>query len=122
MRKGRSPQELAKDWLEAWNRHDLEAIIAHYADDVRFEAPTVVVRWGKTDGVLRGKAELREHFRRGLELVPGLRFDLEEIFLSPAGYAILYRRENGNRVVDVVELNEAGQIQRARALYTRPQS
>ena len=116
-----SPAVHANSWIAAWNAHDLEAILAHYSDDVQFQADTVVTRWGKPDGMLRGKAELREHFRRGLEMAPQLRFDLEEVFNCPGGYAVLYRRENGNRVIDVVALDDGGRAVHVRAFYARPQ-
>ena len=32
--------ELAHHWIEAWNDHDLERILAHYADDVVFRLPS----------------------------------------------------------------------------------
>jgi hypothetical protein len=95
--------------------------VAHYADDIEFEADTVVRRWQKADGVLRGVADLREHFRLGLELAPALHFTIEEVFSAPSGYAVLYRRENNNRVLDVVELDEAGKAKRVKALYAGPQ-
>jgi ketosteroid isomerase-like protein len=27
------------DWLAAWNAHDVEAVLAHFADDVLFSSP-----------------------------------------------------------------------------------
>ena len=110
-------RQLAQHWIEAWNAHDLDRIMEHYAADVEFEANTVVRRWHKPDGILRGVAELREHFRLGLELAPALRFELEDVFSAPSGYAVLYRRENGNRVLDVVELNPDDLAQRVKAFY-----
>jgi hypothetical protein len=59
----------------------LEGILSHYADDIVFQAATVR-RWNKPDGVLRGTAELRAHFTKGLELAPNLYFEFEEIFQS----------------------------------------
>ena len=96
----------ALSWIAAWNRHDVDAIMSHYADDVIFQAETVVRRWNKPEGVLHGKAELRAHFAKGLELASDLHFEFEEVFQCPGGYAVLYRRNNGNRVIDVVELDE----------------
>ncbi|GII33873.1 nuclear transport factor 2 family protein [Planotetraspora mira] len=112
----------ARRWVEAWNRRDLDAILEHYADDVEFHASTVVARWGRPDGTLRGKDELREHFSRGLALVPDLRFALEDILLSPDGYAVIYRRENGNRVIDAVELDAGGHAARVHAYYATRQA
>jgi hypothetical protein len=70
---------------------------------------TVTTRWGRPDGTLHGKSELREHFRRGLEMAPGLRF------------AVLYRRDNGNRVIDAVELDGQNKLVRVGAFYAGKQ-
>jgi len=55
-----------------------------------------------------GKEELRQHFSEGLTLAPDIHFIVEEILSAPGGYAVLYRRENGNQVLDTVELNKSG--------------
>jgi SnoaL-like domain len=112
---------LAEQWIEAWNSRDLDRIMDHYAEDVEFEANTVIRRWQKADGRLRGVTELRNHFRLGLDLVPNLRFEMEDVFSAPSGYAMLYRRENGNRVLDVVELDKDGKARRVKAFYAGEQ-
>jgi hypothetical protein len=63
---------LAEQWIEAWNSRDLDRIMDHYAEDVEFEANTVIRRWQKADGRLRGVTKLRNHFRLGLDPVPNL--------------------------------------------------
>jgi hypothetical protein len=115
-------RSLVSEWIDSWNRRDLDGIMAHYADGVVFEASTVVRRWNRPDGRLHGAGELREHFRRGLELAPSLYFTLESVFTSPSGYAALYRRDNGNRVLDVVELNEDAKAINVKAFYVAEQS
>jgi hypothetical protein len=112
----------AAAWIESWNRHDLDAIMAHYADDVVFEANTVITRWNRPDGKLHGTDELREHFRRGLDRAPSLHFELEAVLTAPSGYAALYRRDNGNRVLDVVELNSEGKASVVKAFYLESQA
>jgi hypothetical protein len=112
---------IAGDWIEAWNAHDLDRIMGHYADTIEFEANTVVVRWHKPDGKLHGLTELREHFRLGLSLAPHIHFTLEQVFSAPSGYAVLYRRDNGNQVLDVVELNAENKAQKVKAFYLNEQ-
>jgi hypothetical protein len=111
----------ADRWLAAWNSHDLDAIMACYADDVDFSASTVVTRWERPDGRLHGKDELRRHFSRGLELAPDLVFTKVALLTNPSGYALLYQRENGNRVLDAVELDEHHLAIRVRAYYENTQ-
>ena len=96
----------ADSWLAAWNAHDLDAIMSCYSEGCGLcRGPTVIQRWGRYDGRLQGRTELRRHFELGLELAPHLTFTEEAFLSSPVGYALLYRRENNNRVLDVVELN-----------------
>jgi hypothetical protein len=107
----------AEHWIDAWNAHDLDRIMSFYAEDVIFEAETVKKRWQKGDGTLHGTEELKRHFALGLSLVPTLRFRLQEVFLAPSGYAVLYERENGNRVIDCVTMNDNGLAARVTAYY-----
>ena len=113
---------MAGDWVEAWNGHDLDRIMSHYHPEVVFAAPTVVGRWGRPDGTLSGAAEVREHFRQGLERVPNLHFTPESVLVGPRGYCVIYVRENGNKAADVVEIDGTGLVVSARAFYTDPQA
>ena len=62
--------ETARRWAEQWvddgNRHDVEAVLAHFADDVEFSSPLVVEVMGHADGVVRGKDELRRYWALSL--------------------------------------------------------
>lgn len=122
MSPGDECRKLAFDWIAAWNDHNLEKILLHYSDDVEFTAQTVATRWNRADGTLRGKEELKKHFAKGLELAPRLRFEIEGVFLAPGGYAVLYRRENGNRVLDVVELDSNQKAKKVTAYYLQSQA
>ena len=108
--------QAAQDWCEAWNRRDLEAILSHYTDDVVLTSPMVVQRLGRPDGTVHGKAELRDYFARGLR-ASGLRFQLQDVLLGVEGMAVVYRRETGALVTDVVELDAAGKGRRVHAYY-----
>ena len=39
-------ERLAREWVEAWNAHDLERILSHYAEDVEFASPFVAAILG----------------------------------------------------------------------------
>ncbi|MGZ4271901.1 MAG: YybH family protein, partial [Solirubrobacteraceae bacterium] len=53
---------LAAEWVSAWNAHDLDAILAHYAEDVTFASPFVAALTDEESGVIRGRAALRDYF------------------------------------------------------------
>jgi hypothetical protein len=112
----------AKNWIAAWNAHDLDAILLHYSPNVVFEARTVATRWNKVDGKFHGIGELRDHFALGLELAPNLHFELEQVFIAPSGYSVLYTRGNGNRVIDCVELDARWRANRVVAYCSHAQT
>ena len=117
-RKG-GPREHADRWLEAWNAHDLDAILDLYAEEIDFASPAVTELGGPKEGRLSGQEELRAHFARGLERAPALAFTEEALLTGTGGYALVYRREDGARVVESVELDKKGRAVRARAFYER---
>src|ERR1700722_6750570 len=109
-------RKLAEEWCDAWNRKDLDAVMAHYTDNVAFSSPTVVKRWGIADGWLHGSIRLRENFAIGIA-VEGLRFDLIDVVIGVRSMCIVYRRETGQVVSDTVELDEQGKAARVVACY-----
>jgi ketosteroid isomerase-like protein len=36
-------ERFAADWIAAWNSHDLDVILSHYADDVVFHSPRIAL-------------------------------------------------------------------------------
>ena len=110
-------KRVANAWVRAWNDHNLEEILSHYADDVVFTSPLAVSRMNLADGTLRGKAKLREYFAKGLGKQPQLRFELDDVLLGVDSLALAYRNHRGQRVVEVMHLNERGQVYRAIVHY-----
>ena len=108
----------AEHWIAAWNRRDLEGILSHYAEDVRFCSPTVITRYGEPSGTLHGKAQLRAHFRRGLEAFgDGVEFRLLDVLAGVGGYSVYYARETGATVVDTVLVDANGLAREVHAHY-----
>lgn len=106
----------ARDWCDAWNRRDLDAVLEHYAEEVALCSPLVVRRLGRPDGWLRGKDELRAYFARGMAN-PALRFDYHGVRIGVAAMTVLYGRENGIEVADTMELDAKGRAVRVIACY-----
>lgn len=118
-RRKHAPRDHADSWLDAWNSHDLDAIVDLYAEEIDFASPTVAELGGPKGGRLSGQEELRAHFARGLERTPGLAFIEEALLTGSDGYALVYRRQDGARVVESVELDNKGRAVRARAFYEK---
>jgi ketosteroid isomerase-like protein len=95
-------EQFTKEWLDAWNSHDLERILSHFTDDVVFTSPVAVRVLEGSDGVIRGKAALRHYWAIGLERIPDLHFERESIYLGVGTLVINYRNQAGALVNEVL--------------------
>ena len=59
------PQRFADEWVRAWNSHDVEAVLAHFHDDVVFTSPVAARVLPESMGVVRGKSALRRLLDNG---------------------------------------------------------
>ena len=107
----------SQDWLAAWNAHDLERILAHYAEDVELISPFVARLTGRSEGVLRGKAALRDFFARGLNAYPPLRFEFIRLYPGVRNCVLEYRSVNGLLAAELMEFDEQGKVRRVLAHY-----
>lgn len=110
--------EFAKAWIEAWNSHQIEAILSHYAPDVEFTSPFVVRLLNEPSGTLHGLVSLRSYFLKGLESYPDLRFELIEVLEGVNSLTLYYHSVKNLMAAEVMILNEKGKISRVLAHYS----
>ena len=93
-----------REWVEAWNRRDVEAVLAHYRDDVRFVSPTAALVTGNP--VVEGKDALRAYWTAALKRIGELRFAFDRVLWDPAASELLivYTRELEGRRERACEL------------------
>jgi acyl-CoA thioester hydrolase len=75
-----SAARFARDWIDAWNRRDVEAVLAHYADDATFVSPKALGIVGRAR--LTNTADLRRYWQQGVERLRSLRFELDAAIWS----------------------------------------
>jgi hypothetical protein len=98
-------RDFVQAWLRAWNAHDLEAVLSHFADEVTFTSPVAARIVEGSGGVITGKAALREYWREGLRRIPDLRFELVGTYVGVDTIVINYRNQNGGLVSEVLEFD-----------------
>ena len=113
-------QEFARNWYAAWNAHDLERILSHYADDVEMASPLVAMLTGNFDGRIIGKESLRGYFAAGLAKYPALHFEPLELFVGVNSLVLHYVSASGQPAAEVVFFDDHGKIARYLAHYAPP--
>jgi SnoaL-like domain len=111
--------EFARQWISAWNAHDLALIMEHCSNDVVFSSPFVERIANDTSGSLHGHTALLKYFSEALNRFPSLRFQLRAVLIGIDTVTILYDSVNGLLAAETVMLNDSGQITRAWAQYDR---
>jgi hypothetical protein len=108
---------IAADWVDAWNAHDLDRIVSHYADSLEFVSPLVVERLGRPDGTIRSKAELRDYFAVGVAPGSELKFELIDVLPGVSSVTLYYRNHRGRTVAETMFFGPDGKVVRAAVHY-----
>ena len=102
--------EFAREWIDAWNSHDLDRILSHYVDDFEMSSPLIIERKKDPSGVLRGKTAIRNYWAIGLAAVPPIQFELIDVHVGVNTIGILYRSVGRRRVIELLTFNSDKQV------------
>jgi len=110
-------RRFAEEWVDAWNRHDLDVILEHYSEDVVFSSPFAARLVPGGDGTVRGRSALRDYFKAGLAAYPYLRFTLRHVAVGVDSVTLIYDSVKGLLAAETMILNERLKVTRALAHY-----
>ena len=115
---GAHARSFAEEWIDAWNSHDLDRILAHYAENVVLTSPIAARLLNLADGTVTGKAALSGYFQKGLEAFPQLRFELIEVMWGLTSVVLHYRNQAGTKSGEFMEFDSEGKVVRVVANYS----
>jgi hypothetical protein len=107
----------AAAWIALWNARDLDAILAHYTEDVVFHSPRIAVVTGEPVDFVSGKPALRRYWAKALAGNKGLLFDLERVFLGSDSLTIAYRNHRGQNAAETFTFDAGRLVVRSIATY-----
>ncbi len=103
-----TPAEIAKKWLQAFNEHNLEALLALYDDEAEHFSPKLKIRKPETNGLITGKAAMREWWQDAFTRLPNLVYqertitaNTERVFME---YTRIVPNEDDMLVAEVLEI------------------
>ena len=102
--------------VEVWNQHNLDNILALYADDVELTSPLAVDVVGSA--VVRGRDGLREYFGTALKANPDLRFVVHDVLRGEDSITFYMSSLGGRKVAEVLFINPDGLIGKVVAHYS----
>jgi hypothetical protein len=110
-------QAFALEWIAAWNSHDLDRILAHYAEDAEVVSPLVETIEGPGRYVVRGKSALRAYWEPALARYPELHFTLFRAYAGPRSVVLHYRSVQALIAAECMEFDDQGKVCRVLAHY-----
>tara|TARA_R110001592_G_scaffold363279_1_gene683034 strand:+ start:8359 stop:8706 length:348 start_codon:yes stop_codon:yes gene_type:complete len=111
-------QKFAKKWIEAWNSHNLDAILDHYSCDIEITTPMIKMAAGIESGSLKGKESVAAYWSKALVKLPDLQFELLEVTVGVDSVALYYKSVMNKRAIEVMFFDAGGKVNRMYALYT----
>ncbi|MDH5171675.1 MAG: nuclear transport factor 2 family protein [Gammaproteobacteria bacterium] len=109
-------QEFAREWIDAWNSHDLERILSHYEDDFEMSSPVIIQTMGEPSGRLKGKELVSVYWGRALARYPELHFDQKHVMVGVDSVTIIYNGVRGLSA-EVFHFGVSGRVSSAFAHY-----
>lgn len=110
----------AAEWIDNFNRLDVEAVLACFAEDAEFTSPRAMAVAGKP--TVRSRQELGDYWRKSVSSIQSLHFTLDHVINDEsAGHlVIVYISEvDGKRIraAEFFEFNDAQQVIRGEAMH-----
>lgn len=82
-------KQIALNWFAAFNEHDIEKLLALYAEDAEHYSPKLKERQPATKGLIKGKNALRSWWTDAFARLPQLKYEVllltaddEQIFME----------------------------------------
>ena len=107
-------------WIDAWNRRDIEAVLAHFADGVTFTSPVAAAITGSA--TVRGKDAIRAYWQAALARSTRLVFTLDHALWDTEGreLAIVYERDADgarSRMCEMLAFDAEGMVVRGEVMH-----
>ncbi|MDA8196680.1 MAG: nuclear transport factor 2 family protein [Actinomycetota bacterium] len=86
----------AANWAEAWNDHDLDAILAFLHDNFEMVSPSIVRIAGVESGRLVGREAVSAYWTKALEMYPKLNLEIVHV-LTGIDSIVIYSKIANDR-------------------------
>lgn len=102
------PPTLAKTWVEAWNRRDLDALLEMYAAKIELRSP--FARVFAKDGVIRDREELRTYWSEAMRRLPNLKMELVAVYAGHKAMTLHYCDETGRNCMETMLFDDHDKV------------
>jgi SnoaL-like protein len=88
-------ENFAAEWIAAWNSHDLDRVLSHYAGDFEMSSPIIAQIADEPSGKLKGKEAVGAYWAKALARIPTLHFELVTTLVGANSITLYYKGHRG---------------------------
>lgn len=103
-------QSIAFKWFESFNLHNLEQLLNLYDDNAEHFSPKLKIRKPETNGLIKGKNELRIWWQDAFDRLPTLHYKVTSLTANNDRVFMEYIRQVENEedmlVAEVLEIKD----------------
>jgi limonene-1,2-epoxide hydrolase len=103
-------QSIAFKWFEAFNAHNLEQLLSLYDDHAEHFSPKLKIRKPETNGLIKGKNELRVWWQDAFDRIPTLHYKVTSLTSNNDRVFMEYIRQVKNEedmlVAEVLDIRD----------------
>jgi hypothetical protein len=112
--------EFAANWISAWNKKDVNAVLEHYVDDAKFISPKAATFVGSP--FVEGKNALSQYWLLAAKKIEKIEFTLDHIVWdSDASELVIFYEANLNgvrsRACETMTFDSSGKQISGEAMY-----
>jgi SnoaL-like domain len=107
----------AQSWYAAWNAHDVDAIMSHYAPTIEHSSPFIKRYNNSDDPSIVGVEGVEDYFARALQRNPTLRFDPMHLTVGLESLVLIYKRMTGDLAAEMFVFDDQGNVIRSISHY-----
>ena|SRR5438105_712401 len=108
-------ERFAKDWIDAWNRHDLDSILSHYEPNFEFSSPVLAKFIPGSQGKLNGVDSARAYWAKAFTLRPDLHFEPIAVLKGVDSLVIHYKGLDNKLCAEFFIFGGNGKVVRSHA-------
>lgn len=112
--------KFAANWISAWNRKDVNAVLEHYVEDAKFVSPKAATFIGKP--FVEGKKALSQYWQLAVTKIEKIEFTLDHVVWDSASNELVIFYEanlNGvcSRACETMKFDASGMQVSGEAMY-----
>jgi len=108
----------AAEWINCWNKQDLDTLMTHYTEDFSIQTPYALKIYPDCCGVISGKSNVRLYWATALSKLPNLHFKLLEVLIGVNSISIYYHNaDSGKNAVENLFFNADGLVTQVIVMY-----